>query len=231
MLDKYLCDCSGGGWEIWKGKRNILNVLLMFKLGEQSWIAKLFSSHIEEITVLWEAVMGRTHSEILFSFSTQSLSESSASCLLSPPTSKKEKKKGKALISVPWQMPQLLWGRLEFRMPLIQVPEEANWSIVRGECGCVESHISCFEVQIGFLTMMETTLIRWNTMFANVHSARWSQMIESGSCLLFWHGACCASAARLFLHGCIASPSLQWTAVVLGLLPAGWWLLCFLHWS
>lgn len=60
MLDKYLlCDCSGGGWEIWKGKRNILNVLFMFKLEEQSWIAKLFSSHIEEITVFVGSCYGK----------------------------------------------------------------------------------------------------------------------------------------------------------------------------
>lgn len=48
-----------------------------------------------------------------------------------------------------------------------------------------------------------------------------TKVIKSGNCLSCWHSACCASAARLFLHGCMASPFLQWRAVVFVFLPGG----------
>lgn len=150
--------------------------------------------------------MGRTHSEILFSFSTKSLSDSSLSCLL-PPSLQKEKEK-KPYFCPLANATAVGKKAVVQNIVQIQVSEEANWSIVRGTCG---SHIFCLEVQISSPIMMETTLIRWNTMFPNVHSAWWYQSdyvwklsVMLAQCLLYL----CCRAVSLWLHG-IPVPSVE----------------------
>lgn len=159
--------------------------------------------------------MGRTHSEILFSFTAQSLSESSVSCFLLPPFQKTEKKKkrkkAKAFISVPWQCHSAVRKAVAQNAP-VQVSEALS-----GEC--VMCSIFCFEVQISFPIMMETMLIRWNTVFHMYTGLDGTRVIQSGSCLSCWHSACCASLPR-------ASPFLQLCLSF----SAGCRLLCFLHW-
>jgi len=60
-------------------------------------------------------------------------------------------------------------------------------------------------------------------MYAVLHDIK---VIKSGNYLPYWHCACYASAARLFLHSFMASLLPQWRAVLFLLLPAGWQIFC-----
>lgn len=102
-------------------------------------------------------------------------------------------------------------------MPLVQVS-----GALSGEC--VMCSIFCFEVQISFPVMMETMLIRWNTVFHMYTGLDGTRVIQSGSCLSCWHSACCASAAKgipipsvVFVLFCWLSASL-----LLSLALEGW---------